>query len=237
MVSGDGRGCHCDGQIRPSQQQAAHVSGEDRATIGVSKVVDGAHHREGQCQRQSQEGPASQEFADDGLRRGDRHGQEQFEGAYSAFFGPQAHASGRHQKQVQPRVPIEEGARERGFTQLEEPAEHEGEEAVEQQEDDDKHVGHGRCKVAGELTFQDRPDVPKRFIHGDESLERGLMRGCRPDPAEDFHRGSWRQERLFAVFDGIREGDCPENVVQTAFFSVQLIEAPPGLGRSLSDRQ
>ena len=84
-----------------------------------------------------EEDPGGEELADDRLPGRDRHGQQQFDRAGAALLGPQAHADGRHQHQVEPGMPAEERAQAR-LAALEELAGGEGEKPGQQQEDDRK---------------------------------------------------------------------------------------------------
>ena len=104
-----------------------------------------------------EEDPGGEELADDRLPGGDRHGEQQFERARAALLRPQAHADRGHQHQVQPGMPAEERAEAR-LAALEELAGGEGEEAGQQQEDHQEHVGHRRGEVGDELALGDGAD-------------------------------------------------------------------------------
>ena len=96
------------------------------------------------------ERPGGEKLAQKRLGERDRHGEQQLDRAVAALFRPQAHRRGRHEEQVHPRVPDEEG-REDGLSALIVVGEAEREESHEDQEGHEEHVGDGRVEVALEL--------------------------------------------------------------------------------------
>src|SRR5438874_3107714 len=85
----------------------------------MAKIIDGDDDGESKNERDGEKEPAREELADDGLPRGDGHGEQKFDGADAAFFGPEAHADSGHEEQVEPGMPEEEVGREGGFAAIE----------------------------------------------------------------------------------------------------------------------
>src|ERR1700719_256122 len=131
----------------------------------MSQVCNRHHHRKGQDQRNQQEQPAGQEFSKDGLPDCHWHGEEQFHGPQSQFFGPETHPDRRHKEEVKPGVPHEE-CQQISRRPLKESSHHEGKETVEEQENYDKDVGDRRGEKRAQLSLGDRPDI----FHSTEGL-------------------------------------------------------------------
>ena len=74
--------------------------------------------------------------------------------------------------------PDANGAKAKVFEEI---AEVEGHRPLQDQEDDDEHVGHRRVEVPAQLPFRDGPDVTKSFVH---SGQKFMGWACDSSPSE-----------------------------------------------------
>src|SRR5437762_3197696 len=157
LVAREGRGEAADREVGPGEERRSDVAARDHPVVGIPEPVDGRDDREGKGQRHDEEQPRGEKLADDRLPRSHRHRQQKLDRPEPPLLGPQAHPRGGHQKQEQPRQPVEE-RRERGLAPLEEAAESEGKEPGKQEKDHQEHVGDRRLEVRRQLALRDRTD-------------------------------------------------------------------------------
>lgn len=155
-----------DGQICAGHQPTSDIAAKDDAVIGAAEIIDGDDDGKSQHQSQEEENPGGEEFADDGLPRGDRHGQKKFDGADAAFFRPESHADGRHEKQIKPGMPNEKRPDQGGLIDFEKAPNKKGEKAAEEEEDHDEDVSERGREISRQLTFRDGFDICE-CVHGD----------------------------------------------------------------------
>ena len=75
----------------PAMKKAAEIGGEDGAVVGIAEVVDRDPDREGERERDADEGPGGEEFAEHRLPQRDRLREQQLDAAVLALLGPQPH--------------------------------------------------------------------------------------------------------------------------------------------------
>jgi len=192
LVARHRRGHAGDGEIGAGEEQAAEIACDDLAVVRIAEDVRGDDRREGERQGDRQERPRSEELGEDRLPGRDRHGQQELERAGAALLGPQPHADRRHEDQVQPRVPAEEG-REARFSPFKEIAGGEGEKAGEQQEDHQEHIGHRRGEIADKLALGDGEDRLHRLAVSGRVTRRNTSSSC---PASLYIPSTFQPSRL-----------------------------------------
>src|SRR5665213_2792669 len=161
LVAGHGGGHATDGQISARHQKTADVTRKNHAVVRRAKIVNCNDHRKSQDQSQEEENPRSKELSHNRLPGGDRHGQEEFQGADAPFFSPQPHADGRHQKKIKPWMPKEKGGVQRSLAALKKSPGHESKKSCQEQEYDNKNVGDRRGKIAAQFALGDGLDIGK----------------------------------------------------------------------------
>ena len=88
----------------PAMKKRAEIGGEDGAVVGIAEVVDGDPDREGERERDADERPGREEFAEHRLPQRDRLREQQLDAAVAPLLGPQPHRDRGDQEQVEPRA-------------------------------------------------------------------------------------------------------------------------------------
>ena len=142
-----------EAEERARKERTADVARQDHAVVRLAKVVDRHPEREREGDRENREDPRRQKLPDHRIREGHGKRHHQLDGSLLPFLRPQTHRDRGDQEKEQPWQKLEEGNKVR-LIPFKETAHVECEDAGQEQEDDDEHVGERRDEVAGQLALE-----------------------------------------------------------------------------------